>query len=243
MKSPSKSDATKIIGGLVVLAILLIGYLLVLSPRMGKPGEIKASAEQVAAATAVANAEAADLEQKQTDIAAEATIAEELSTRFPADAAQRDLFENIRKAASKADIPERDVTTVTPSVPQLGVVQGGAAVPGTPAVPAADGSTPAAPLAGTVASMQVSATVTGSYDQLVQFLGAIEDSNRSWLIDTVSLSPAEADSPEALKGKYTLTMAGATFMLPQMPVPDLDGGAAPAAPADAAPAPTAPASS
>lgn len=222
MKKMNKAALTKAVGGAAVLLILVVGYLLVLSPRLSKVDEIKAQADSVAQNNQVITANVTDLRTKEAGLDKQRRIARALARRFPSTALQSDMFADIREAALQAGIRDKDVTALTPTVPATAdspAANGGATLPQAGAT-AATG----------MAQMQVSATVTGTRDQLRSFLAAMEKQDRSYLFDTAGLSPA-GDGTTPTAAAYTLTLTGSMFLLPPAPDPD----APPPAPATAAP--------
>lgn len=251
MKSLDRVAATKVVGTAGILVILLLGYFLVLSPRLGEVDEIQTQADDVRSNNQVVAAEVADLEQKKADLGTERRTAEELERRFPPRAVQADMFADVRDSARRAGIEDVDVTALTPTPPEAA---GSAAANGGATLPAAG----AAPTTG-LASMKLTATVTGTRDQLRRFLAAMEGQDRSYLFDTVEVAPASGEATgttptevvngggsvegaaETARGLFTLTLNGTMFLLPAVVDPDAppaetateDAGTA--APADAAP--------
>lgn len=224
MKNIDKLTMTKAVGGAAVLLILVVGYLLVLSPRLSKVDEIKAQTDTTAQNNQVVTANIADLKKQQDGLGKQRKIAQALGRRFPSTAVQSDMFADIRAAAERAGIRDEDVTALTPTVP---AVAGSATAAGGATLPQAGTTAPTG-----MASMEVAATVTGSREQLQSFLAAMEQQERSYLFDTAGLSPAGVGEDQVATG-YTLTVTGSMFLLPG--VPDPDAPAPPAAPATTTP--------
>ncbi len=229
MKNLSKLAMTKAVGSAVVLLVLVVGYLLVLSPRLSEVDEIRAQIDTTAQNNGVVTTTIADLEQKKAGLDDQRKVARALARKFPTTAAQSDMFADIRAAAEQAGISDEAVTALTPTVP---VTAGSLAADGGATLPQ-DG----APAATGMATMDVSASVTGTREQLRSFLAAMENQARSYLFDTAGLSPVaesgEATGPAGSSG-YTLTLTGSMFLLPAVPDPD-DPAAAPPVPAPADP--------
>ncbi|WP_148611657.1 hypothetical protein [Nocardioides rubriscoriae] len=229
MKNLNKLALTKLVGGAVVLLILVVGYLLVLSPRMSKVDEIKAQTESTAQNNQAVATTIADLEDKKAGLDAQRRIAKALARRFPTTAVQADMFADIRDAAAQAGIKDENVTALTPTVPVTAdslAANGGATLPQA-GVPAGTG----------MATSQVSATVTGTRQQLQTFLAAMEGQSRSYLFDTAGLSPA-GETDGAPSSNYTLALTGSMFLLPAVVDPDAPPPAATTeAPADTTTAP------
>lgn len=233
MKNLDKIALTKLVGGGVVLLVLVVGYLLVLSPRMSEVDEIKAQTESTRQSNQVVATTIADLEQKEAGLDDRRRVAAALAERFPSSVRQAAMFADIRDAAARAGIADEDVTALTPTVP---VAVGSLGADGSVTLPQTD----AAPVTG-LATMEVAATVTGTRAQLRSFLAAMEDQERSYLFDTAGLSAATADGSTDGAGAgagagYTLTVAGSMFLLPEVPDPDAAVAPAPADPAAVPPA-------
>ena len=239
----NKSRSTVVFGSLILVVLIAAGWFLLLSPRMGKPGEIRAEQDQVAAVNATTEASIKDLQEKQKQLPQAREYASRLAERFPSTAAQAEMFEMVRDAARAAGIPEQNITDLTPSVPAIGgALDGSVTLPETAADPAAEpaadpnaapaanpsaapaaGSTPppAAAGGGQLAVMTVDITVSGSKTQLVKFVTAVENMERSYLVDSVMLGSL-AEGPGG-GGKYTVTVTGKMFSLkapvdPEAPV-------------------------
>ena len=212
--SMSKSRLTTAVGSLALLVLVLLSWFLVLSPQMSKATEIKEQTEAVTAANATLTVQIAKVRAQEANLDAERAVARALAARFPATAAQSEMFVQVRQAAGKAGIADTNVTALTPSVPQggAGTVGGGKITVGAPGAPKG------------VASLQVGLTVSGTYTQMTKFLATLETMPRAYLIDTLALAPA-GDSNRA----YTLTITGTMFAL-QAPVDPADAARAGAVP-------------
>ena len=116
----NKSRSTVVFGSLILVVLIAAGWFLLLSPRMGKPGEIRAEQDQVAAVNATTEASIKDLQEKQKQLPQAREYASRLAERFPSTAAQAEMFEMVRDAARAAGIPEQNITDLTPSVPAIG---------------------------------------------------------------------------------------------------------------------------
>lgn len=193
--SLSDSRKTSLIGTVALLALLAASWMFVLSPRLGQAAEVRAQADTVAAQNESLAATIAQLESKRKNLPEQRDYAAALAARVPASAAQPELFDAVRDAAARAGIPEQDVSSVTPSVPQAGGVGSGSVTLDT------DES---------LASMELNISVSGSYASIVTFLGELENMPRAYLINTVNVSP---DQDETGVGRYTLVVNGTLFVM------------------------------
>lgn len=199
----SKARLTALGGSLALLVLVLLGWFFVLSPQMSKAGEIKEQTASVEASNTKLMAQIKAAQEQEANLGEARSYAAALGARFPQTAAQADMFAQIKDAAARAGIPEKNVTALTPTVPQgggpAGTATGGATVP-------------QAGAAKGVATLQVSLTVSGTQPQLIKFLTMLESMPRSYLIDTLSVGP----SGESAK-MYTLSINGTMFAL-QAPI-------------------------
>uniref|UniRef100_UPI002B273E97 hypothetical protein n=1 Tax=Nocardioides sp. TaxID=35761 RepID=UPI002B273E97 len=132
MKNLDKVALTKLVGGAIVLLVLVVGYLLVISPRMSEIDEIKAQTDSTRQNNRVVAMTIADLEQKKAGLEDRRKVAAALAERFPSSVQQSAMFADIRDAADRAGIADEDVTALTPTVPvAVGSVSadGGATLP------------------------------------------------------------------------------------------------------------------
>jgi Tfp pilus assembly protein PilO len=219
----SKARLTMVGGTLALVILVLIGWFLVLSPQMAKAGEIKEQIEVTDTQNTGLRTQIAKIEQQEAGLAEQRAFAAALASRFPATAAQAEMFSQIRTAAAKAGIGESALTALTPSVPQGGT---GAATGNGPV------TLPGTGVKG-VASLQVGMSVTGTYTQMTKFLSTLESMPRAYLIDSISMGPGGEGSA------YTLTITGSMFAL-QAPVDPDDAAKVPAPSAPTSPTAPAP---
>lgn len=234
----SKSRLITVVGSLILVVILIAGWFLLLSPRLEKASDLRSQREAVASENVTTKATIDDLEKKKANIGEAQADAELLAGKFPSTAAEAELFALIRKAASDAGLPEKNVTDLTPGIPALASTDGSVALPADQAAPAeGEASDPnAAPAAGTdaaaggekaaapaaqLATMSLDLSVTGSQAQVIRFLGELENMDRAILIETVSFGDGE-------KGSGSATISGKMFLLPALvdPTKPVEGDAA-----------------
>lgn len=225
----SKSRSIVLLGSLGLAVVLLAGWFLLLSPRMATAGDLNAQREAVEVANEQTRAKIVELEQMKADIDTVEAEAETLAARFTGTAEESALFDLIRDAARKAGIPERNISDVTAGVPVIGGGDGSVTVPqgtGTPTpapapTPATDANAapapasapaPAAPTSQ-LASMSLDVTVTGTEEQMVRFLDALESMDRAYLVHAVTLGESEGRSMSA-------TINGNMYLLPPLTHPD-----------------------
>lgn len=206
-------NATKLLGGLSLLVLAALGWMLVVGPETSTLAETRDEIVSTRDQNAVLAAQLASLEKQRQDLGATRHAARAMAVKFPPTADQPGMFEQVTQAAVSAGIGPKGVTTLAPTPPQLGTAGGVAAAPPPPATPAtpADGAAPA-PAAGLLARQTVTVSVTGTYDQTQQLLSNLEQMERAYLITGITLSG------DASTGSYTTTVTGDMFVMP--PVKD-----------------------
>jgi len=207
-----------IIGSVLLTILAVLSWFLVLSPRMGQAGEIKPQTESVESQTDRLNAEFAKLSALQRDLPALIAEFDEVKATFPTTAELPSLLDQIRAAAAQTGVTVQALETSPPELVAPPADEGTApaaegetaAAPAETAAAPADGSVgvPAAGIAnGNLATMPMSITVSGNYDQLKAFLSASELLPRAWLINSVQAQGGQEG------GAITLTAAGSMFVL------------------------------
>lgn len=152
--------------------------------------------------------------------------AQELDARFPATAATPELNATITNAAISAGIPSNNISTISTSAPEsltpaveapVAEVDGGGASAGE-VVPEDEGGEgqPAAaapaPVMNQEAVMTVSVSVSGNADQLTDFANNISESQRAFLVDSMSISVGD-------EGQATLEMSMTSYLHQAVPLP------------------------
>ncbi len=224
----NRSRLIVVLGSFALVGLAAMSWFFVLSPRIGEASEIEAQSESVADQTSKLERDIVQLTALQEELPARIARLDALKANFPSTAELPAVLDQIRAAAAQAGVTVQTIETLPPTlvvapVEAAAPVEGEAAAPVDPAAapaPATDGSVglPAASATdGTLATMAMSVTVSGSYANLSGFLRAAELLPRAWLMDTIKAQGGQ----EA--GTITLTAAGSMFVL------DTTGIAAPPA--------------
>ncbi len=101
-----------------------------------------------------------------------------------------------------AGIGAKGVTTLAPTPPIISSSTGGV-------------TAEAGAVSNTLATQDVTVSVTGSYDQTTALLKNLEHMDRAYLITSVTLSGSEKDG-----GEYTTTIDGHMYVMPPIADPD-----------------------
>lgn len=206
----STPAATKVVGGLSLLAVVALGWTFAIGPETTALSDARQAITDTRDQNDVLASQLAVLEKQRKELGPTRQVADELKKLFPPTADQPGMFELVTAAAVDAGIGANGVTTLAPTPPTIGTDPSAPQAPA-PADPA-DPAAPADPTAGSLARQTVTVSVTGTYDQTQQLLENLEHMPRAYLLTSVTLA-GDADA-----GTYTTTVAGDMFVMP--PVKD-----------------------
>lgn len=170
----SKTRQWTALGAAAVLSVLSLGWFLVISPMRGEAAELVAATEAQQLHTAALTSQLQVLRAQAAELPAQQARLAELQQELPETVALPDLIRLLTAAADEAGV---ELTSISPSAPVAN---------------------------GTLAEVPLALTVDGTYFNLQQFLGALEDLPRAFLIAGFSLAPQGDDSTElqlSLNGK------------------------------------------
>ncbi len=206
--------ATLAIGTITLLVLSVAGWFLLIGPVMQQIGETSEARESAQDRNQIMSLQLASLRKKVEELPQTEEAADRLADVFPPTANQPGFFADVNAAARAAKIPPNRVTTLSPSAPVL------PEAPQAPApTPDAEGNTPAtpaAPDAPSVAVQNVAINAEGNYNQVSQFLEALERMDRALLIQSVDIQTQDT--------KLLLTVSGLTFVAEPITVPDTEAG-------------------
>jgi len=193
--------ATKLLGGLGLLVLTALAWLLVLGPKTSELSDARMDIATTRDQNDLLLQQLALLHEQQQQLRKLRADTEVLTTKFPATADQPGLFLQVTEAAAEAGIDAEDVTSLAPTPP---VVNG------------TDPST-GAPLEESKTALElgrqaVTVSVEGSYDQTQRLLENLEQMPRAYLIQSLTLTSAGTE------GTFATTITGDMFVMP--PVPD-----------------------
>jgi hypothetical protein len=241
----SKSRSIVVFGSLGLVLLVALTWVLVLSSRMAVAGDLNLQRESLEQSNVSTAQRIAELEQKKEGIGATKAEAEVLTNRFPATAAQSELFALVRQAADAAGLKEGSVTDLSAGVPVLGGSMDGsvtladpAAAAGDPAaasdpaaetVPAGAPVTTPAPPVSQLGTMSLDMTVTANPTQITAFLEALENMDRAYLVTSVTLGGDSEKSSASITGNMYLlpSLVDPTAPVPTTPVPPATTGEVP----------------
>ena len=192
--------ASKVVGGLSLLVVGGLSWVLVLGPETSSLADTRLQIESTRQQNQVLAQQLSQLQAQREELTATRHIARHLAKKFPPTADQPGLFREVTDAAVDAGIGPNGVTTLAPTAPVIGGADGAVT------------ADPPPPGSGQLASQTVSVSVTGTYEQTRQLLENLEHMPRAYLITSVNLAGGDTDS-------YTTSIAGEMFVMPPIEDP------------------------
>src|SRR4051794_27143982 len=179
--------------GIVAIALIVVAsWMLLISPVLGDTSSTKDSISTAQDRNQVMTKQVVALKAQQRNLSTYQAVARQLETLFPPTADQPGFFAAVTEAAGAAGIPADNVTTLSPSAPQL-LDPTGQPIPSDAAAAGDD-----APVATDVAEQTVSVTAEGSYDQIQQLLANLEGMERAFTVTSLDVATgSETEGPTA----------------------------------------------
>ena len=223
-----------LLAAVLVVAILVAGWFLLVSPKRSKAAELRADTATQEQANAMLQSKLVELKAQQENLPAQRARLAVIRKQIPGNPALPSLIRDLTAAGRKTGAT---VDTMAPAVPVAMAAPLTAPVaPVTTTDSESTGSTsteesgstadaattppaaPAAPTAQPALLYQVPLTlnVTGSYFELEQFINKLEGFKRSLLV--TGFTVGEPSSADAAEGDLGLVLTGRVFMSP--PVAD-----------------------
>lgn len=198
-RDPVRITQIGVIIGLVVLIVL--GWLLVLSPRFETAGQLQARAADLELGQLNLTRRERDLLDLAESLPATAEEAQRLFSAMPQTAELPALLTQLTAAAKKSGIPANRIEVINTAIPE-----------------SIDTTTDEGSAAADIrlATMRVDMTVVGSPAQLTSFVAEMEDLERSFVITDVTMVAGGLRDDD----EDTLTLAGTMFVL-ESALPDL----------------------
>lgn len=216
------------LGVLAALAILVGGWVLLVSPKKAETAMLREQAAMQAAANARSETHLEVLRSKAEQVPDREAYLQQAAVRIPQEPAMPDLLRALSGAAASAGV------TLVSVVPGVAIPVGAPAsapappVPAPPAPPAAAppapaGSAPAPPAgtavpasAGGLRAVPLTLEVLGSFYEVEQFLADLEDLPRALRVTNVALTagetPADASGARSADGRALSTrITGSVF--------------------------------
>jgi Tfp pilus assembly protein PilO len=193
--------ATKILGAVVMVLIVALGWWLVVGPKTAALSDVRVQIAGTRDQNDGLQLQLISLQRQAEHLDEVRGTARALATKFPPTADQPGLFREITAAAEAAGIGPEGLTSLAPTPPVEG---GGDAASGIQLEDPSEG----------LAKQTMAIAVTGSYDQMQELLENLEQMPRSFLITTVALSGGGEG------GEFTTTISGDMFVMAPAVDPD-----------------------
>ena len=160
------------LGVAAVLAVLALGWVLLVGPQRSAAAELRATAEQQRQANARARTALSVLEAQARDLPEQRARLQKIMTQIPADPAQPALVRLLRDASSQAGV-------------ELLSLEPGAAAAATAAAPGSSSTAPALQV------LPLTTRVSGSYFDVEQYVALLEKAPRALRVISVQVEPGE----------------------------------------------------
>jgi hypothetical protein len=194
--------AAKMLGAASLVLIAGAGWLAVLGPKTSALADVYEQTDSAVSANEQLRQQLRTLKAQAGDLDGTRTTARALAAKFPATADQPGLFRQVTGAATRAGIPSRDVTALTPTPP----VFEGADAEG------AEQST--SEVSRTLARQTVTVSVESSYAATQRLLANLEEMPRAFLVSAVTITAGP--TPRT----YVATVTGDMFVMPPAVAPE-----------------------
>jgi Tfp pilus assembly protein PilO len=202
-----------LLGVVVVLGVMAAGWFMLLAPRLAEADDIALQAQEQSASNVQSQNRYNQTLTQAASATQAASEAQALFSTMPEEADLPSVISQINEAATSAGIKESEIALLTTSVPRPLTA---------PTQPNADANA-AAPVDSGVnlAQMDLSMTVNGTHQQLLDFMTNIQSLDRAVLIKSNELTTTVLPTADGGKTtQETLKLQASMFVL-QSKLPDL----------------------
>lgn len=196
------------------LAVVGIGYFVLVSPKASKASSLRAEAQQQVDANARLRGQIAQLNKQKKDLPKQQAELEKFAAKIPNNPALPSLVRALSDAAENSGV---DLVSMSPATPVL--VQ--PAVGGTTTAATASAAEPL-----TLAQIPISVQVDGTYSQVSQFLAEVEGMTRAFLVSGITMkeAPLKVQDPsgagaDEYSGVLRVQLTGSMFMTAKVAPP------------------------
>ncbi len=208
------ASVTKLLGGLALLLVAVLGWFLLVGPTvaaLGEVGDRKTAAQDRSGSMSV---ELAKLRAQAADLPKTRRQAAEIALALPATADQPGFFAAVNNAADDAGIKPDQITDISQGAPQLVAAEGAAPNDSALAVPDA--------IRGAKVALQlVTVSVEADYRLLTRLIRNIETMDRVLFMTTIDVTAeTSTESTEGAKANsMKLTITGVAVIAPPIDAP------------------------
>lgn len=197
----TKTRQWTMLTGVVVLAVLAAGWLMLVSPKRAQATELQAQTEAQVSAAATLRTKLALLQQQAADLPAQRARLAAVQSKIPDSPALPALIRALNAASTASGVEFVSLVPGSPTPVAVGTPTAPAAAePGTAAGEEPAAGAPAADPAGTLTAIPVTITVYGGFYEAEQYLAALEDLPRAFRVIGLSLAPGANPVASPLAG-------------------------------------------
>jgi Tfp pilus assembly protein PilO len=231
-----------ILTAVAVLALLVGGWFLLVSPQRSHAASLRSQANDQNATNDSLQSRIQQLQQQKLGLPAQQRLLNQIAAQVPNNPELPTLIRQLSRASTVAGV---DLVSMAPSTPALvapPLAATSTSVPATTTTTTTSSSSaaaPAAPVAANLARIPLVLTVQGSYANIEKFFHSVEKLGRATLVQQFTLVPAAGAGATGAGGKplpadtLTATINASVFESPDVLAPTATTVApvAPAAPA------------
>jgi Tfp pilus assembly protein PilO len=204
----TKSRQWAIGTALAVLLVLVAGVLLLVQPRRSEAASLKEQTTAQQAANVALEQKISTLKAQQQDLPRQQARLAQIRQQLPEGPNLPSLVRSMTDVASATGV---DLISLAPAVPEA-LTQPAAAATSATAAPVTPDSAPT--VTAGVQQITVTVSVTGTYAELTQFLGRVENLQRSMLVGEVKVAAPQNGGATASAGELQLDLTTRVFMAP-----------------------------
>jgi type IV pilus assembly protein PilO len=215
-----------------ILGVFAASWFLLLSPKRAEASQLRAQDQAAQEQIAHLNSQLAELKAQAEDVPAQDAQLVRLGKQIPSDPELPDLIRNLRKRANDTDV---ELVSIKPSAPM--------AYTSTTATSTTSSTSDTTTTGDGLMTVPLEVDISGSYAELENFVLALEDMQRSFLVtgfditgSAAATSSSSGSDPSASsggavgsKGPLTVTITGEVFTAPEADVPSIPAGSSGAA--------------
>ena len=166
------------------LAILAIGFFLVVKPQRSHAASLRTQTQSVQQSNNGLVAQVGQLKQQQKDLPAQQKLLSQIATKVPDNPALPSLIRQLSGAAAGAGV---NLVSLAPGAP----------IVGTGATGASTASSTSAASSSPLMTIPLTVQVQGGYFNIEQFFSAVESLSRAMLVTGFSLQAAQGSAQGA----------------------------------------------
>ncbi len=174
----TKTRQWSVFTAIAVLAVLAVGWFLLVKPQNSKVTSLKSQAASQQASNQLLVSQIATLQSEEKQLPQQQQALQKFATQVPTDASEPMIIRQLSAAAAGSGV---DLVSITPGAPT--------AVAATATAVGGSALTPAASTGSTLVQLPISLGITGTFPNVESFFQSLEKLPRALLVTGWSLCP------------------------------------------------------